>query len=142
MIVANSKILSAWSPETLLDDCIPEGSSPDGGRASRREENNRIPRNREDVDAVLPLHPAFSSNSSVSCSIPEKSESNGIDRSEGGGGGGVAPQGATNRFSFSGDSERQIEIHEELVANFEQGFPRPFQEPIDGRAVDQGWVLA
>lgn len=58
------------------------------------------------------------------------------------GGGGVAPQEATNRFSFAGDSERQIEIHEELVANFEQGFPRPFQEPIDGRAVDQGRVLA
>lgn len=55
---------------------------------------------------------------------------------------GEARRTKTNRFIFAGDSERQIEIHEELVANFEEGFPRPFQEPIDGRAVDQGRVLA
>lgn len=50
-------------------------------------------------------------------------------------------EGRTYHFIFAGDSERQIEIHEELVANFEESFSRPFQEPIDGRAIDQGRVL-
>lgn len=49
---------------------------------------------------LLPPPLAFSSNSSVSRSIPEKQESNGIDRPEGGGkGGGVAPQGPTGLVS-------------------------------------------